>query len=32
MGCGDYGDCGKINAQKGKKEFHKIRDGNDISW
>lgn len=32
MGYGNCGDCGKQNAQEGKTEFHKIRDGNDMSW
>lgn len=31
VGCGNC-DCGKRNAQKGKKEFHKIRDSNDMNW
>lgn len=30
--CGPCGNCGKKNAQKGKKEFHKIRDGKDGDW
>lgn len=32
VGCGNCGDCGKRSAQRGKKEFHEIRDGRGMSW